>query len=321
MTGHRIVFLDRATIPADMSIRPPDFPHEWVNHERTAPEDVVARCEGASIVITNKVPIREDAMASLPALGMIAVAATGTDIVDLKAAAEHGIVVSNVRGYAAKSVPEHVLALILALRRNVIAYRESVANGAWQRAGQFCFFDHRIEELSGATLGIIGAGSIGASVAKLGAAFGMEVLLSERKGASDIRDGRVPFGDVLARSDVLTLHCPLTIETRHLLDADAFAAMTRRPIVINTARGGLIDDAALVAALENGRIAGAAIDVTVPEPPPDDHPFMRLSGRGDFILTPHVAWASRTAIAALVEQMVGNLEAFVAGKPRNVVKG
>lgn len=320
MTGHRVVFLDRSTIPADMEIRPPDFPHEWVNHESTAPEDVVARCDGTDIVITNKVPIRENAMAALPDLRMIAVAATGTDIVDLKAAAERGIVVSNVRGYAAKSVPEHVFALILALRRNIVAYRGSVVEGAWQRAGQFCFFDHRIEELAGGTLGIVGAGSIGSSVAKLGKAFGMEVLLSERKNSRQVREGRVPFGDVLARSDVLTLHCPLTEMTRHSLDAGAFSEMARRPIVINTARGGLIDDAALVAALEGGQIAGAAIDVTVPEPPPADHPFMRLLGRSDFILTPHVAWASRTAIAALIEQMVGNLEAFVAGNPLNVLK-
>ncbi len=316
---HRIVFLDRATIPADVEVRRPAFPHHWTDHARTAPEQVVARCGDATIVVTNKVPMTADAIAALPALRMIAVAATGTDIVDLGAAQARGIVVSNVRGYAATSVPEHVFALVFALRRSLVAYREAVKAGAWQRAGQFCFFDHPIHDLAGATLGVVGAGSIGAAVARLGGALGMEVLLSERRGAAAVRPGRVPFAEILARSDVITLHCPLDAGTRHLLGPAEFAAMARRPIVVNTARGGLIDVAALAAALEAGWVAGAGIDVADAEPPPAGHPLMALARRPDVIVTPHVAWASRAAIAALADQLVGNIEAFAAGAPRNVV--
>lgn len=316
---HRIVFLDRATVPDDIVIRRPGFPHTWTDHDRTAPADVVARCRDATIVVTNKVPIRAEAIAALPDLEMIAVSATGTDIVDLVAAAERGIVVSNVRDYAATSVPEHTFALILALRRSLVAYRQSVIDGAWQRAGQFCFFDHPIRDLAGATLGVVGAGSIGAAVARIGSALGMTVLLAEHKGARRVRPGYTAFGEVLAECDVLTLHCPLTPQTRGLIGAAEFAAMARCPLLINTARGGLVDEGALAAALDGGKIAGAGFDVASAEPPPPDHPLMRLAARPNVILTPHVAWASHEAITALCGQLIDNIEAFAAGRPRNQV--
>ena len=314
----RIVFLDRATIPDDIVLRSPDFPHVWIDHARTSVEDVVARSRGANILVVNKVPLTGPMLEALPDLRMIAVAATGTDRIDLETAFSRRILVSNIRGYATRSVPEHTLALMLALRRSIPMYRDSVAAGAWQRADQFCYFDHPIHDLAGATLCVVGAGSIGGAVARLGEAFGMKVILAGRKGEAPAV-GRTAFADALAAADVISLHCPLTSRTRNLIGAPEFAAMTRRPLLINTARGGLVDEAALVEALQGGVLSGAGFDVASAEPPPPDHPFMALLGRPDFILTPHVGWASHEAIGALAEQLIGNIEAFVAGTPRYVV--
>jgi glycerate dehydrogenase len=316
---HRIVFLDRDTIPDDVPLRRAGFVHGWTDYPRTRPEEVVARCRGATIVVVNKVPLTGAMIEALPGLRMIAVAATGTDRINLDAAAARRVVVSNVRGYATTTVPEHTFALILALRRSLPAYRASVAAGAWQRAGQFCYFDHPIHDLAGATICIIGAGSIGGAVARLAEAFGMNVLRAGRKGGVQVAPGYTPFAEALAAADVITLHCPLTDTTRNLIGAAEFDLMARRPLLINTARGGLVDEVALVAALEGGKLSGAAFDVASAEPPPPDHPLMRLAHRPDFILTPHVAWASREAIAALAEQLIGNIEAFVSGAPRNVI--
>lgn len=317
--SHRIVFLDRATIPPDVAVPAPGFAHSWTDYPRTRPEEVVTRCRDASIVIVNKVPLTGAMIEALPNLRMIAVAATGTDIVDLDAAAARRIVVSNIRGYATTTVPEHVFALMLALRRSLPAYRRSVAAGAWQQAGQFCYFDHPVHDMAGATLAVIGAGSIGGAVVRLAEAFGMKVLRVERKGAKTIRPGYREFDAALGLADAITLHCPLTDATRGLIGVREFSLMARRPILINTARGGLVDEVALTDALDRGVLSGAAFDVASPEPPPADHPLMKLAVRENFILTPHVAWASREAVARLVAQLIENLEAFAAGSPRNVV--
>ncbi|MFM2130698.1 MAG: hypothetical protein RL477_2244 [Pseudomonadota bacterium] len=318
---HSIVFLDRGTIPADVPVRRPAFDHAWTDFGRTRPDEVVARCRDAEIVITNKVPLTGAMIEALPKLRMIAVAATGTDIIDLDAAGARRIVVSNVRGYATTTVPEHAFALMLALRRSLPAYSRSVAAGAWQKAGQFCYFDHPIHDMAGSTLAIIGAGSIGGALARLAQGFSMNVLRVERKGAKTTRPGYAEFDAALAAADIVSLHCPLTDATRGLIGAREFALMRRRPILVNTARGGLVDEAALTAALETGVLSGAAFDVASPEPPPTDHPLMKLAARADFILTPHIAWASREAVGRLVAQLIENLEAFVAGNPRNVVAG
>ncbi len=316
---YRIVFLDRATISPTTRLRPPKFPHRWTEHQRTAPEQIVERCTGADIVIVNKVPLGAEHIDALPDLAMIAVAATGTDKIDLEACAGRGIVVSNVRNYALNTVPEHTFALILALRRSILAYRESDARGAWHAAGQFCYFDHPIAELAGATLGIIGAGAIGSAVARLAAAFGMEVLCAARRGAAQTKAGHVPFDQVLETSDVITLHCPLTPQTRGLIGDAEFARMARRPLLINTARGGLVDERALIRALDQGLVAGAGFDVATVEPAPPGHPLLSLAERPNFILTPHVAWASAQAIQALADQLLDNIEAFEAGNPVNLV--
>ncbi len=313
----RIVFLDRDTIAPGVVIRSPAFPHEWINHPRTSPADVAERLAGATIAITNKTPIRADVIERLPDLRYIGVAATGTDIVDGAACKARGIVVSNVRGYAIRTVPEHVFALMLALRRNLVGYRDDVIDGEWQRAGQFSFFTHTIGDLGGARLGIVGSGAIGSAVARIAEGFGMEAVFAGRKGDPAPAAPRVPFAEMLATADVITLHCPLMAETANLMGDAEFAAMKPGAILINTSRGGLIDEAALVRAIEGGCLGGAGIDVLPAEPPPADHPFMALATRKNFILTPHVAWASAPAMQALADQLVENIEAFQTGAPRN----
>ncbi len=314
-----IVFLDRDTLPPETIVRPPAFDHHWTEYDRTAPDQVAERVAGADIVITNKAPLRRETIEKAARLKMIAVAATGTDIVDIACCRERGIVVSNIRGYAIHTVPEHVFALILALRRSLFAYRDAVRRGRWQEAAQFCFFDFPIHDLHGSRLGIVGEGAIGQAVAEIAKAFGMIPMFAAHKGRTGLGPLYTPWDEVLETSDVITLHCPLTPATRDMIALPEFKAMRRRPLIVNTARGGLIDEAALVTALKDGLIAGAAIDVLPTEPPADDHPFLALMDRPDFILTPHVAWASREAIQTLADQLMDNIEAFVAGNPANPV--
>ncbi|MFG1348903.1 D-2-hydroxyacid dehydrogenase [Xanthobacter autotrophicus] len=314
----RIVFLDRETLAPAVTLKRPAFAHDWVEYDRTAPAELMERARDADILILNKVRLDAGAIARLPRLALVAVAATGTDCVDKAACAAAGIVVSNVRGYAKASVPEHTFALILALSRAIVPYAADVKAGAWQAAGQFCFHTHPIIDLHGRRLGIFGSGDLGQQVAALGRAFGMEPVFADRKGATAARPGYLPFAEVIETADVLTLHCPLTPETRGLIGAPEFARMGRRPILVNTARGGLVDEAALVAALDAGQVAGAGIDVAMPEPPPADSAVMRLAHHPKAIVTPHVAWASIEAQQALADQLIANIEAFAAGRPVNL---
>ena len=312
----RIVFLERNTIQAEF--RRPNFPHEWIEHGETSPDQVRVRLENTSIVISNKLALRAPDLSQLPELRLIAIAATGSDCVDLEYCRSHGIAVCNVRGYAVNSVPEHVLMLVFALRRNLFAYRDDVREGKWQLSKQFCLLTSELHDIKGSALGIIGYGSIGQAMARLGEAVGMRVLIAEHKNASTIRAGRVSFTDVLRESDVISLHCPLTEETRDLIDRDELQLMKRNALLINTARGGLLADRALIEALKNGRIAGAAVDVLREEPPVHGSPLLELD-LPNFIVTPHVAWASNEAVQALADQVIDNIEAFVAGKPRNLL--
>ena len=316
---HRIVYLERESIVAD--VRRPAFPHHWLEHPCTQQAEVGERLADATIAIVNKLQLDAGLIAALPALQMIAVAATGINNVDLDACRARGIVVTNIRGYAVHTVPEHVFALLLALSRNLVAYRQSVAAGRWQRAEQFCFFDHPIRDLFGTTLAIIGSGSLGSGVARLAEAFGMRVLRSERKGAATLRPGYTPFAQVLREADVISLHCPLTAATRNLIGADELQAMKRSALLLNTARGGLVDEAALLAALQQGHIAGAGFDVLSVEPPTAGNPLLtaELLALPNFLLTPHVAWASQPAMQALADQLTANLEAFARGEPQNRV--
>jgi glycerate dehydrogenase len=315
----RIVQLESESVIAAM--RRPAFAHEWVDYPATTPAQVVERLTGADIAITNKVPLDAAAIAALPALKMVAISATGTNNVDLDACRARGVVVSNIRGYAEHTVPEHVMALLLALSRNLVAWRETLQAGAWQRAEQFCLFDHPIRDLHGAALGLVGSGTLGNGVARLAEAFGMRVLRAEHKGATTVRPGYTAFAEVLATADAISLHCPLTPETTGLIGETELRAMQRSALLINTARGGIVDEAALVRALKEGWIAGAGFDVVTVEPPPAGHPLLdpALLALPNFLLTPHVAWSSRPAMQTLADQLIANIEAFVAGSPRSRV--
>jgi glycerate dehydrogenase len=315
----RIVFLDRATIGPTVTINRPSFEHDWAEHKSTSEGDVVGRLSDATIAITNKVPIRSSALERLPRLKMIAVAATGYDVVDVAACAERDITVANVQGYAINTVPEHTFALILALRRSLIGYRQDVIDGEWQKAGQFCFFHHPIRNLHGSTLGIMGEGVIGQAVARLGQAFGMRTLYAAHKGVEGLGPLYTPFEEVLESSDVITLHCPLTPSTCNMLAMPEFRKMKRRPLLLNVARGGLVNEADLVAALDEGLITGIGFDCLTSEPPREDHPFFGIVERPNVIITPHVAWASEEAMQTLWNQLIDNIEGFHRGEPQNVV--
>ena len=316
MNDHHIVFLDRESLIAN--VRRPAFSHSWTEYAATAAGDAASRLAGATIAITNKVPLRADTLAQLPELKMIAVAATGTDIIDLAACRERGIVVSNIRNYAYATLPEHVFAMILALRRNLLAYRADVQAGKWQKSDKFCLFDHPITDLAGGKLGLLGYGALGQAVARLGRAFGMEILVHKRTPVEEDGVKNVSWDELLETSDVLSLHAPLNDQTRNLIGAAELARMKRSALLINTARGGLVEEAALARALTTGVIAGAGFDVLVKEPPPEDNVLLNLH-LPNFILTPHIAWASTQAMQILADQLIDNIEAFAAGRSANVV--
>ena len=312
----RIVFLERNTFRVEF--RRPCFPHEWVEHDETSPADVVSLLADADVAIVNKFPLRASELSQLPKLKLIAVAATGVDNIDLNYCREHGIGVCNTRNYAGHSLPEHVLTLMLALRRNLTSYREDVQQGKWQQVKQFCLLNAPIHDLHGTTLGIIGYGFLGQAVGQLARAIGMRLLVAERKRQQSLREGRTAFVDVLERSDVLTLHCPLTDETLHLISEPELRTMKREALLINAARGGLVNESDLLKALRGGWIAGAAVDVLSKEPPSDGNVLLDAA-LPNLIVTPHIAWASFEAMQTLADQLVDNLEAFVRGEKLNRV--
>jgi glycerate dehydrogenase len=312
----RIVFIERNTIKANF--RRPSFDHEWVEYPESFPDQVVERIRDATIIISNKLSLGEPQLSHAPNVKLISIAATGADCVDLDYCRTRGITVCNVRGYAANSVPEQVLMLILALRRNLFAYRQDVQEGKWQQSKQFCLLTHKLHDIKGSTIGIVGYGSIGKSMARLAESVGMKVLISEYKNAREVRAGRTAFPVLLQQSDVVTLHCPLTDDTRDMFGRAEFEMMKREALLINTARGALVQDEALVDALKNGTIAGAGVDCLREEPPQGGSPLLDLN-LPNFVVTPHVAWASDEAVQALADQVIDNIEAFVAGRPQNVL--
>jgi len=309
-----IVFLEGGSIPA--RLRRPDFAHEWREYAHITPDEMASRLAEADVLIVNKLPVRAPLLARLPKLKMIAVSATGADNVDAAWCREHGVVVSNIRGYAAVTVPEHVMMLTLALRRNLVAYRAAVESGAWQKSANFCWLDAPIADLHGAVMTIVGRGSLGQGVARLARAFGMEVLFAEHRGASTVREGYVDFDAAIRAADVLSLNCPLNPDTLHLISDRELALMKPGALIINTARGGLVDSDALIRALQSGRLGGAGLDVLPTEPPTEGHPLLELR-LPNLIITPHVAWGSQQARQALADQLIDNIEAWARGEPRN----
>lgn len=311
----RVVFLDRATMGPEVELTRPSSVHEWIEHDRSEADDIVTRLAGAEVAITNKVRINAETLSRLPNLRFISVAATGYDCIDLDACTALGVTVSNVRGYAKNTVPEHTFALILALKRAIPGYRDAVLKGRWQEEQQFCFFDYPISDLAGSKIGIIGEGVIGQAVGKLAEAFGMEVMFAAHKGVDGLGPLYTPFKQMLAEADVITCHAPLTPGTRNILAMPEFCAMTRRPIIVNTARGGLVNEADALAALEQGLISGLGFDVLTSEPPRSDDPMFQAAARPDVILTPHIAWASDQAMAEVWRQVIESIDAFLSGNP------
>lgn len=325
----KAVFLDFGTLgPGDVDAAPLARLLPGLElHDYTAPAELPARLDGAGFVFLNKVRLEGQALAAAGGLKLVCLAATGTDNVDLAAARERGIAVANIRDYCAPSVTQHVFALALALNQRLREYDGLVHGGAWQRSANFCLLEPTFHELAGRTLGIVGLGNLGRSVARVAQAFGMHVLAARRPyrhptgmRGRPVEDGveRVDFPELLARSHVVSLHCPLTDETRGLLDAPALAHMRRDAILVNTARGALVDATALVAALRQGRLGGAGIDVLDREPPPPDHP-LAAARLPNLIVTPHMAWAAREARQRAIDEMAANVRAFLAGERRNRV--
>jgi len=310
----QIVFLDSDTLDAGITLHRPDFPHHWQSYPSTAPEQVVERLKDASIAIINKVRIGAPELAQLPDLKLIALAATGSDNVDLEACRAANVGVCNIRNYSGPSVPEHAMALMLALSRNLFAWRQSLLEGRWQQSGQFCFFDHNIMDLHGKQLGIIGKGTLGQALGERAQGMGMIVRYAQSQIGASHDEDRLPLDVLLQSSDVVSLHCPLTPYTRHLIGERELALMKPGALLINVGRGGLVDEAALLKALANGRLGGAGFDVASVEPPPPDHPLMQALQYPNFILTPHVAWASEESMQRLADQLIDNINAFAEGR-------
>ena len=313
------VFLDTGTVGSDDL----DFGElqacleRWTFHETLSPADVSEAIRDADVVVSNKVQLDRGTLQAADKLKLVCIAATGTNNIDLQAARQNGISVCNVRAYATTSVVEHVFALLLNLNRRMNEYRDAVNRGDWQRAESFSILDYPIRELSGQTLGIIGYGELGKAVARMGEAFGMRIQIAQRPG-TEPAEGRIPFREFLQTSDIISLHCPLTAATENLIDAHALGLMRDSAILINTARGGIVDESALAQALKSGQIAGAAIDVLGDEPPHDDNPLLQLS-LPSLLVTPHIAWAGINARQALINEVAANIRAFLDGTPRNLV--
>jgi len=316
----RGVFLDLETYKPDdrhPALLEPTL-EQWDFFDGTpTPEEAIERMQGADVVVINKVKMTREIMQACPDLKLIVAGATGVDNIDIVAAEELGIPVSNVRGYSTESVAQVAFSLMLALSNNLIQYHNLVQDGAWQRTVGFNLLDFDWYELHSKTLGIVGYGDIGQAVARIGAAFGMDIIVADRKGADELRDGRMAFDDVITQADILTIHCPKTAETTGLIGKAELAAMKKTALLINVSRGGIVDEAALMAALDDGEIAGAGLDVLSQEPPRDGNPLLDDGEKPNLIITPHCAWASVEARVRMFEQIAEIITAFKAGQPMN----
>ncbi len=315
----KAVFLDFDTMGGGLDLAPlRNVVDELVVYGHSAPDEIADRIRDADIVFTNKIHLTDDLLAKATKLRFIGLTATGTDNTDLESAANNGIAVFNIREYCTESVAEHVFAVLLTLTHRLDAHRRSVARGDWQKARNPFLLEHPIRELTAMTIGVVGYGSLGRGVANVATAFGMDVLVSARPNAPEVPGGRVAFDEVVQRSDVISLHCPLDASTRKLFGAAQFRTMKDTAILINTARGGLVDSQALADALANGDIAAAAVDVLPVEPPVDGDPLLDYDG-DNLIVTPHIAWASDEARQNAIDQLAGNVREFADGGDKNRV--
>jgi glycerate dehydrogenase len=313
----KAVFLDWATMGPDLdtsnlrALLP-----ELEIFDVTTEQQVAERIEGAEFVMANKIRLTDTLLERCSRLRFIGLTATGTDNVDLDAAERHGVAVCNIRAYCNQSVAEHVFGCLLNLSHSLGRYASDVRAGKWQLSENFCLLTHPVRELSAMTLGIVGYGELGKAVAKVGASFGMQIIVSARPGSQVVSDERVSFEELLARADVISLHCPLNDSTRNLFGANEFRKMKNDAILINTARGGLVDSSALVEALRQGDIGAAAIDVLTREPPVHGDPLLDYDG-DNLLVTPHIAWATNEARQEAIDELAANVAAFIAGEKRN----
>ncbi|UCJ16570.1 2-hydroxyacid dehydrogenase [Pseudomonas sp. MM211] len=315
----RAVFLDYRSLDLgdlDMSPLREQFA-ELILHERSTSEQVIERLQAARVAIVNKAVIDASVLAACPDLELVLVTATGTNNVDLDAARTHGVTVCNCQGYGTPSVAQHTLTLLLALATSLADYQRDIRAGRWQQSPMFCLLDHPIVELEGKTLGMLGHGELGGAVARLAEAFGMRVLYGQLPGRPPRAD-RLPLDELLPQVDALTLHCPLTEQTRNLITARELDLLKPGAFVINTARGGLIDEQALADALRAGKLGGAATDVLTQEPPRDGNPLLAVD-IPRLIITPHSAWGSREARQRIVGQLAENAAGFLSGQAKRQV--
>lgn len=313
MSKHHAVVLDEKSFnPGDLDLSGLyALLDNWQVYQGTKPEQRFERLEDADIAIINKIQLDQPLLEKLPKLKLILLTATGMDNVDLEFCKQQGITVNNVTDYCTNSVSQHVFSLILALSTQLLKYQKLTKNGDWSRSGQFSSLDFPIQELSGKTLGLVGYGSLAKGVEKLALAFGMKIIISERAGTTEIREGRLPLEELLPQADVISIHCPLTPETQHLFAEKEFHLMKKSAFLINTARGAVVDNVALAIALRDNVIAGAGIDVLEQEPPPLDHPLL-TDKLPNLILTPHIAWAAIEARQRVINKVAENLQNFLS---------
>ncbi|WP_201617815.1 D-2-hydroxyacid dehydrogenase [Psychrobacter urativorans] len=307
------VFLDKGTFSEGIDLPAPTGVSDYITYQDTPPDSktIIERCQNADIIITNKVQITAEVIAKLPKLKLIQLTATGMNNVDQDACAEHDITLYNVAGYAVKSVPEHTFMLMLNAMRAGIYYHQKVVDGSWRENGNFCLLDIPLIDLEDKTLGIIGVGTIGKRVSEIATAFGMKVLWAEHQGRSPRNEDYTAFDEVLANADVISLHCPLNEHTQHLINKDTLAKMAKKPLIVNVARGGIVDSQALTDAINNEQIIGYGSDVFEQEPIAADDPLLTISDNPRVIFSPHNAWGSKSAQETLWQILSKQVADFI----------
>ncbi|MFT6703383.1 MAG: glycerate dehydrogenase [Pseudomonadales bacterium] len=315
----KIVFLDRSSLSPNIQIPFVSGCSDWRNHMGTSPAQLVEHISDAEVLVLSKVPISKQSLAACPRVKHIAVMATGYNIVDLDACKQYGVSVSNIPSYAATSVSEHVISIALCLRRELIQYRAQVIDGAWQRSPAFCLFDKPINDLAGSTFGVIGFGALGKATARLAQGLGMNVVFCARSEQTSEYATRVSFDELISNADIISVHCSLNSSTENLINCSQFERMKASAILINTARGGIVNEADLVHAIESNKIGGTGIDVMCNEPASDNEPLLRLANRTNVIITPHSAWLSEQSMQSCAAILADNIEAYLSGNPINLV--
>ncbi|WP_428609985.1 2-hydroxyacid dehydrogenase [Sedimenticola sp.] len=320
MPQQQAVFLDASTLDrGDLDLSTLEAtPYKWRFYDNTSPEQCLERTREAALIVSNKVVLNHTLITESRHLKLICAAATGTNHIDLTAAAEQGIAVTNVTGYGTATVAQHTFSLILALCTHLLEYQTAVRRGDWQRSDLFCLMDYPIREIAGKTLGIVGYGTLGKGVARIAEAFDMRILLAQRPGGEP-QPGRLPLRELLPEVDILTLHCPLTPDTHHLIGAAELALMRPNALLINTARGGIVDEQALADALRKNQLGGAGVDVLTQEPPVEGNPLLQAD-IPNLIVTPHNAWASREARQRLLDGVTENIRDYLAGGSANRIE-